>query len=154
MILISLIKSRVTSFEHANNLEIEAQMDKKHNIRKKSCNRISSQQRARKREETYTMILNSLKSQWISPCSAIRTIKPSIVSKTISGFCNCFTCTLIYGENMVRMIYFYHKHNFKTTRNMEIIKGKRKKNNWRTSLENELTRHHQQYWWPKNTTNF
>jgi hypothetical protein len=40
------------------------------------------------------MILNSLKSQCISPCSAKRTIRPRIVSKTSSGFCNSFTWTL------------------------------------------------------------
>lgn len=39
-------------------------------------------------------MLNSLKSQWIRPFSAKRTTRPRIVSKTISGFCNCFTCAL------------------------------------------------------------
>lgn len=48
--------------------------------------------------EMLTMMLNSLKSQWIKPCSARRTTSPMIVSKTTSGFCNCFTCTLHWTE--------------------------------------------------------
>lgn len=82
--------------------------------------------------EKHTMILNSLKSQWISPCSARRTIKPITVSKIISGFCNCLTCTLIEEENKVRMhlIYLYcdgTNIDFKILRNKRTRNGRKKR---------------------------
>lgn len=94
--------------------------------------------------EMHTIMLNSLKSQWIRPCSARWTTRPIIVSKTMSGFCNCFTCTLHWIELIVNVyktiIYqdqlhsFYIKANSKRTETIEITRFvKRNPRLWKLS---------------------